>query len=230
MVGKLIVIEGTDGTGKETQTKILIEKMKSSDIPVETMSFPRYELEWGMRVRQYLSGMHKDGIGNDPWPPSTLYAMDRLSATPQLLEWLDNGTNVVLDRYMESNLGYQGAKLEGNERSELIKKLTYFEHNMLGIPRSDLVIYLDLPLQESVKVIKKREEEAKAAGKSYKDIHEQDMWYLGKVRETYLELAFTRKNWKTIDCMKKDGNRLPREDISFMIWQHVSELVNAKFI
>lgn len=229
MSGKLIVIEGIDGTGKETQTKLSIEKLKSINVRVDTMSFPQYDCEWGRKIRAYLDGKHPV-FGDDPWPPSFLYAMDRERVSPILETMLAQGKNVVLDRYMESNLAYQGAKKFGQERTDLIQKLTYFEHDVLGIPRSDVVIYLDLPLEESVKVIKNRVEEAKAKGEKYKDIHEEDIKYQGEVRKTYLELASTRKNWRTIDCMKKDGTRLAKEEVSLLVWDHLLEILNVKFI
>src|SRR3989338_6316676 len=229
MSGKLIVIEGCDGTGKETQTKLSIDKLKSLNIPVGTMSFPQYDSEWVRKIKDYLSDKYKDVFDNDPWPPSFLYAMDRERVSPRLETMLAQGKNVVLDRYMESNLAYQGAKILGQERTDLISKLSYFEHDVLGIPRSDFVIYLDLPLEEIVKSIKKRKEEEKLVGKSTKDIHEEDIKYQGQVRDTYLELAFSRKNWRTINCMKKDGSRLSREEVSTLVWVHMSEVLNVNF-
>lgn len=218
MRGKLIVIEGTDGTGKETQSNNLIYKLGNSGVPILKMSFPRYEEYWGKKIREYLDGKHRS-FGNDPWPPSFLYAMDRSDASPLIIGQLERGVNVLLDRYTESNLGYQGAKLTGEDRTDLIRKMTYLENEVLGIPAADNVIYLDLPVEESVKIIQKRIEDAKAKGKSYKDIHEEDVDYLRRVRETYLELASERKNWIKIDCMKPNGERFTIEEVGNFVWE-----------
>lgn len=218
MAGKLIVIEGTDGTGKETQTNNLVLALGNSNVPAMKMGFPRYEEYWGIKVREYLNGKHKEAFGNDPWPPSFLYAMDRHDISPQIKELLNNGIHVLLDRYTESNLGYQGAKLTGKDRSDLIQKITYFENKVLGIPAADRVVYLDLPVEESVKVIHQRIEDAKAQSKKYKDIHEEDVDYLRRVRDTYLELAAARDNWIVIDCMKSPDVRLTREEVASLVW------------
>lgn len=222
MSGKLIVIEGVDGAGKETQTKLLIDKMWSLGNRAETLSFPIYESKWGKKIKRYLAGEYGDLKSLDPMVPSFLYAMDREEVSYLLSAWLSDGKNVVLDRYMESNLGHQGAKLKGEERSSLIKKLVHFEHEVLGIPRSDLVVYLDLPVSETVKAIQKRNEEAKSAGRPVKDIHQENIDYLAAVRETYLEIAALNEHWKVVDCMKRDGARLTKEQVSFFVWDYVS--------
>lgn len=225
MSGKLIVIEGTDGTGKETQTNNLVSRLGSSSVPVLKIGFPRYDEYWGKKVREYLEGKHQ-AFGNDPWPPSFLYAMDRYVISPQIKDHLSRGIHVLLDRYSESNLGYQGAKLTGKERSDLIQKLTYFENEVLGVPAADYVLYLDLPVEESVKIIHQRIEAAKAEGKKYKDIHEEDVDYLRRVRDTYLELASERNNWVTINCMKSPTERLTREDVAVLVWNQASKWLN----
>lgn len=226
MSGKLIVIEGTDGTGKETQTRTLIDKLRDSNVEVRTMSFPRYKKHWGSLIREdYLSGRNKEVYENDPWLPSNLYALDRRDASQRIRRLLDSGAHIILDRFTESNLAYQGAKLSGNERSGFIKRLTYYESQILGIPSADHVLYLDLPLEETVKIIKERVEEAKARGEDYKDIHEQDIEFRKRVRETYLELAAARDNWIVIDCMKSPDVRLTREEVADLIWANIYPLL-----
>lgn len=227
MSGKLIVIEGTDGTGKETQTKNLIARLGDSNVHVATMSFPRYEEHWGRIIKEdYLSGRNRDIYENDPWLPSNLYALDRECASYKLREWLSDDIHVILDRFTESNLAYQGAKLSGNERTGFIKRLTYYENNILNIPVADYVLYLDLPLEETVKIIKDRIAEAKALGEEYKDIHEEDIDFRRRVRDTYLELASERNNWVTINCMKSPEERLTREDVSALVWNQTSKWLN----
>ena len=217
--GRIITVEGTDGTGKKTQTEILVNKANSEGYPVHTLSFPDYESKWGKKVRQYLKGelgsIRKEDISLVSW----LYALDREEKKLTIEYLLEEGSNIILDRYMESNFAHQGAKLDGEQRKNLIDGLKNLETKILEIPPSDIVIFLDLPVEHSLEAMKKRREF---------DIHESDKNHLNNAYETYKMLAL-QDNWITIPCLNKDGQRYRKEDLSEIIWNAAEPyLVNRK--
>lgn len=219
MRGKLIVIEGSDGSGKKTQTRLLIERAKKEGYKVAILSFPRYDQFWGKLIRHYLDG----GCGSleevDPKDASMLYAYDRLSASKQIREWLESGVNVILDRYMESNWGHQGGKLQGKGKEEMLRWLYDLEIKELKLPKSDFVIYLNLPVMWNQKAMEKE-------GRT-KDLHEKNVPYLVNVEKTYLELANKYDNWIVIDCLK-DDKRLSIQEVLDTIWEEIKPQLYKK--
>lgn len=216
--GRLIVIDGTDGSGKATQTDLLIRRIRAAHISVETMSFPRYEEPGSILVRKYLAG--EFGLVNDVGPKlaSSFYAVDRWAASAQLREWLNDGTTVVLDRFVASNMGHQGAKIEDAEqRAELYRWLHRLEHVEFGIPEPDLNVILHVPAEYTIRLIDERG--------NAKDIHERDPEYLARAEKVYLELALLfPERFRLIECMK-DGALMSRGDIHSLVWQAVSPLL-----
>lgn len=217
--GKIITLEGTDGTGKKTQTEAFVNRAKSEGYPVYTLSFPDYESKWGKKVKQYLRGelgsIRKEDITLVSW----LYALDREEKKATIEYLLGEGSNIILDRYMESNFAHQGAKLQGEQRKDLIEWLRNLETKILEIPPSDIVIFLDLPVEHSLEAMKKRRE---------LDIHESDKDHLNNAYETYKMLA-AQNNWITISCLNQNGCRYRKEDLSEIIWNTAKPyLVNGK--
>lgn len=217
MTGIIITIEGSDGSGKKTQTKNIVELAKSKDYLVETKSFPQYDKFWGKLIKYYLSG----GAGNpeaiDPRDASELYARDRLAAQPEIKQWLDESKNIIFDRYMESNLGHQGGKFKTfKERMEMIGWIYNYEVNQLKIKPSDYVVYLDLPVEWSQKAMEKECRE--------KDIHEKDLEYLLSVQETYRMLCENNENWIKIDCLR-ENERIQEKDLTEIIWNNIESLL-----
>ncbi len=212
MKGKIITIEGGDGTGKKTQTRLLVKRLKKEGYDVETLSFPQYEKPTGKIIRAYLDGEFGSLKEVNAKIASALYASDRLSAQEQIKKWLQEGKIIVLDRYYESNMAHQGAKLPEQERQEFIKWVYDFETS-LGILASDIVILLTLPLDVA-------EEAMKNEGRQ-KDIHEKDVAYSREVHKTYL-LAAKIFNWKIVDCMSVDA-RLSKEQVAEKVWDVVKE-------
>ena len=200
--GKIITIEGADATGKSTQLKLLIEALKSKGYPIETMHFPRYDTPTGRKVRAYLNGEYGGLDEVDPKFASNLYAEDRLAALPTFSKWLRQGEIVVFDRYIESNLGHQGAKFaDAKKRKEMIDWMIDVECRQMGLPPSDLVIYLSLPLDYILNAMA-----ADEGRKSVRDIHEGDRSHLITAKETYDTLS-KGKNWATIDCAPPHGTK-----------------------
>lgn len=219
-IGKIIVIEGSDGSGKKTQTKLLMERLKAAGYKVVTMSFPQYDKPTGQKVRDYLDGKLGSLDKVDPKVACKLYADDRLAAKDQINKWLESGINIVFDRWMESNMAHQAAKFKENEREDIIDWIRNLEINQYKLLKSDLVIYLDLPVEYNQKAMEKE-------GR-IKDIHESNVPYLLKVEDTYRWLASKNENWKIIDCLKDSPSgkiRKSIEEINDEIWNIIKPIL-----
>jgi len=212
--GKLIVFEGSDGTGKTTQAKLLLDYLKNppagGKIPSVYISFPRYQDSlWGQMVRRYLDGEFGKIDEVNPYLASVLYAGDRFSASTQIKNWLKEGKIVVCNRYFGSNLAHQVAKINSqSEKSKFIKWLEKLEYEENKIPKEDLVILLHVPVSISRKLISHRR----------LDIHESDLAYLEKVVNVYESFAKSRKNWVKVDCVKNGKILKPEEIHQKVFW------------
>ena len=200
--GKLIVVEGTEYSGKDTQTRLLVEKLKSNNIQIERSSFPMYDSPTGTIINSYILGrdnesLFKEGFSNIPPKVASLYyAADRLYNIEKNNEMLDNGINVLLDRYVESNMGYQSAKLEKkSEKLEMMNWLEKLEYEMLDMPRPDLVIFLYMPYQYSM--------ELRNRDNNKEDV---DIEYLKNAENTY-SLVAEKYNYNIIHCVNGDSIR-----------------------
>ena len=194
MRGELIVFEGADGSGKATQSKLLLKFLKKKRIPCEYISFPRYKSSlWGEMVRRYLDGEFGKVDEVSPYLASVLYAGDRMSASAQIRKWLGEGKIVICDRYVGSNIAHMMAKLQtSNSKLQFIKWLEEFEYGENKIPKEDLVFFLDVPVEISQKLMDDRK----------LDIHERNVDYLKKVTQEYESLARERKNWVRVECVE----------------------------
>tara|TARA_Y100000310_G_scaffold327497_2_gene393967 strand:+ start:1763 stop:2404 length:642 start_codon:yes stop_codon:yes gene_type:complete len=190
MKGKLIVIEGADASGKQTQSELLIKSLKKEGFRAELISFPRYKTEFGKLVRKYLSGAFGPIKKVSPEFASLLYALDRYDAAASLQKKLEQGNIVVCDRYTASNIAHQAAKFSGAKQYHFIKWVNSVESEL---PIPNITIYLDVPLNVSQILMKKQ-------GRK-RDLHEQNLSYLKKVRLVYLKLA-KKKNWVKINCVQ----------------------------
>ncbi len=217
----IITITGSDGSGKATQTQILVERAVKEGCKVKTLSFPQYEKFWGKAVRLYLQGYFGRLEEVDPHDASMLYALDRLSAKKEIVEWLNEGCNIIFDRYIESNYGHQASKYKGKEREEMIEWLYDLEIRKHGMPESDLVIYLDLPVEWTLKAIEHRDRARNIAG-AKKDLHEDNAEHLLATQETYRQIAAANKDWASIPCLKREAGKEIRhtpEEVSEMVWK-----------
>jgi len=168
MTGTLIVLDGADGAGKATQTKLLVDRLSAEGYQVHTLDFPQYtQNHFGRLLRECLDGKRGDFIGSDARLASTIYAADRFESAPIIREWLESGAVVVLDRYASSNMLHQGAKIHDTEElTNFLTWLDHMEHGVFGIPRPDVIVYLEVPFL----VRKKLKANAIAAGKHGIDI------------------------------------------------------------
>lgn len=231
--GKLILIEGTDSSGKETQTKILYERLQKEKIPVETMSFPRYDTATGRIIGQCYLGKtqaSKDSelwLGDAGWfedadkvPPevaSLYYAADRVAALPEINKIIKSGRNLILNRYVESNMAHQGGKKEGQERKKIINFINKLEYGLLQLPRPDATIFLYMPHEIALEL-------QKARGNTT-DQHEMNKAHLLRAEQTYLELA-QENNWIKIDC-GEDGKPRRIEDIAEEVYNSIKNIFNS---
>jgi dTMP kinase len=203
-MGKLIVIEGTDGSGKSTQFRKLTERLEQEGQEFKTLVFPRYAEPSSALIKMYLGGE----FGNKPsdvnaYAASSFYAVDRYASYKQDWgQWYENGGVIVSDRYTTSNAVHQASKEPKEKQAEFLKWLYEFEYDKLALPRPDLVIYLDVPTSFTEKMMRRREQETN----THADIHEQDMQYLATCRETG-RTAAKYYDWNIIQCVKNDEMR-----------------------
>ncbi|MBQ8298450.1 MAG: thymidylate kinase [Clostridia bacterium] len=220
-MGKIIVIEGTDCSGKTTQYEKLCKRLQDENIAFSTTSFPDYASESSWFVRQYLSGEFGENASDvDAKTASVFYAMDRY-ASYMKEEWgrtYRAGGNIILARYITSNILHQACKLKTEaEKTELIDWLHNFEIDTLGIPKYDEVILLNMPW-ELAKELKAKRGQTSSGGA--KDIHEQDDEYLRSAYETALWVA-KKYGWTIINCADENGNLRTIDDIHEEIYNRI---------
>ncbi|MEK7494451.1 MAG: thymidylate kinase [Patescibacteria group bacterium] len=226
--GKLIVIDGTDGSGKATQTDLLLKRFKKEGLLVKKLDFPRYEDNFfGKFIGECLAGEHGDFVSLDPRIASSLYAFDRFETKPLIEKWLSAGYTVILDRYVSSNQIHQGGKiLDSKARKKFLLWLDTLEFGILGLPRPDAILYLDVPLSVTERLlVSKGQQEKKVylTGKK-KDTVENSQKYLSESRESALGLVKKQNNWIRIQCTKK-GEMLSREEVALLVWENVRKIV-----
>ena len=222
--GKLIVIDGTDGSGKATQTKRLLKRVGDAGREVRTIAFPQYEGSFfGQLVRRYLDGEFGSADDVNPHVASVLFAMDRWHAKEQICEWLAQGCVVVLDRYVSANAGHQGAKIDDpEERAAFLEWVDELEFSVLGLPKPDIVVFLHMPRQAAQELLADR---AHAEG-SKLDIHEADPEHLRRAEEAYVQMAARKDDWRRIECVEND-QVLPPDVIEERIWREVQALLEG---
>lgn len=208
-MGKLIVLEGTDGSGKSTQFKRLTQRLASEGMDFQKLVFPQYQEESSALIRMYLGGEFGDKPEDvNAYAASTFYAVDRYASYKKVWQsYYEGGGLMMADRYTTSNVVHQGSKLPPDERSAFFAWLEEFEFDCLGLPRPDLVIYLDVSTAATETMMRKREESTN----THADIHERDVEYLKTCRETGRQAA-QHYGWKLIQC-ENGGVMRPIEDI-----------------
>ena len=218
-MGKLIVIEGTDGSGKSTQFKKLTERVTAEGIAFQKLVFPQYSEPSSALIRMYLGGE----FGTKPsdvnaYAASAFYAVDRYASFKKSWgEWYEKGGLILSDRYTTSNAVHQTSKEPEEKQGEFLKWLYEFEYDKLGMPKPDLVIYLDVPTAFTEKLMRGREQ---ATG-TQADIHEKDTAYLATCREIGRKAA-QFYGWTVIQCVKDDQMR-SIEDIHEEIYRYVRQ-------
>ena len=216
-MGKLIIIEGTDGSGKSTQFRLLSQKLSENNVSFKHVVFPRYSEESSALIRMYLGGQFGTKPGDvNAYAATTFFAVDRFASyKTEWEDWYLNDGVVLSDRYTTSNAVHQASKLGDGEREAFLDWLYEFEYQKMGLPKPDLVLYLDVPTDFTQKLLRHREQDTNTKA----DIHEQDGEYLAKCRQAG-RAAADYSGWTVISCVK-DGNMRTIEDIHQEIYNHV---------
>lgn len=215
MIGKFIVLDGNDGSGKATQAKLLAEALEKKGVSVERIEFPAYDRNvFGALIGECLAGERGDFVHLDPKIASSLYALDRFESAASIRTALAEGKTVTADRYASSNQIHQGGKIEDeSERHAFMQWLDRVEHEVLGIPRPDMIVYLRVPLEVSLGLLEeKRALKNSALAVGEMDTVEADRTYLARSIETAEWLLASQPNWRVVDCMQEGGLR-SREEI-----------------
>lgn len=222
-MGKLIVIEGTDGSGKSTQFRLMSERLKNDGVAFKHIVFPRYDQDSSALIRMYLGGQ----FGTKPsdvnsYTASAFFAVDRFASYKMDWgQWYEEGGVVLSDRYTTSNAVHQASKEPEGQREAFLHWLYDFEYDKLCLPRPDLTIYLDVPTDFTEKMMRKREQDTNTQA----DIHEQDTQYLAICRQTG-RAAAEYYGWTVIRCVK-DGAMRSIEDIHEEIYSHVMKCLEG---
>lgn len=221
MNGRLIVFEGTDGSGKATQARLLCEHLDREGIAYREIDYPRYGNPFAEPAKRYLEGELGKKPGDvNAYAASVLFSVDRYASYKQ--DWggfYEAGGLVIANRYTTSNAVHQASKLPLGEQKEFLNWLFDLEYNRLGLPRPDRVVYLDMPTEVSEQMLRRRERETGTAA----DIHEQDELYLKKCRAGAREIV-RECGWTVIDCAD-GGMPRPTEEIHREVWEKLRDLL-----
>lgn len=225
--GRLIVIDGTDGSGKATQVALLESTLKKDGHKVKLVDFPEYYKNFfGKFIGHCLSEQYYNFINVHPKIASVLYAADRFESSKEINTYLEKGYIVLANRYVSANQIHQGGKIKSSKkRAEFLKWLDEMEYGVFKIPRPDLVVYLSVPLPLSIKMMKERNKNSKRnyAGNK-KDVHEVDVDFQKNSRASALWLSTYLPNFVKVDCAK-DKDMRTREDIHEEVYKIVKKIV-----
>ena len=218
--GRLIVFEGTDGSGKATQSQLLYERLRREGVDCRKLDFPRYGEKSAALVELYLGGAFGSHPGDvNAYAASTFYSVDRYASYKQ--DWgayYEAGGLLIADRYTTSNAVHQASKLPDDEREPFLDWLFGFEYGLLGLPKPSLVFYLDVPTEVTEQLMRAREQATHTSA----DIHEADEAYLRACRENAQAIA-ARCGWQRVDCAR-DGALRSIADIHEEIYRRVMAL------
>ena len=228
--GKFIVIDGTDGSGKATQTNLLIDRLKKDGYQVEMADFPQYGAKSAGLVEEYLNGEYGSAKEVGPYRASIFYACDRYDASFKIKQWLSQRKIIIANRYVASNMAHQGGKITDPQKRKIyfdwIQKL---EYEIFAIPKPDINIILHVDARIAQKLVDNKGHRDYVNG-SKRDLHEADLQHLRDAEKIYLEIANSYPNFKLIECAQ-NGQIMSREQIHQQLWQEIIKIIkpNVKF-
>ncbi len=226
--GKLIVVDGTDGSGKATQVGLLAKKLKKEGHKIKIVDFPEYYKNFfGAFVGHCLSEQYYKFLNVHPKIASVMYAADRWESSEEMRNWLKKGYFVIANRYVSANQIHQGGKTRDTKRrNDFLKWLDKMEYEVFGIPRPDLTLYLSLPIKIVLELLDKRgsSQMKREYLKRAKDVHEMNEEFLINSRKSALKLVKEIPNFIKIECAEK-GKILSREDIHDMVYKEVRKTI-----
>jgi dTMP kinase len=225
--GAFVVVEGTDGSGKGTQFKLLAERLENEGYDVETFDFPQYEKPSSYFVREYLNGKYGGLSDVGPYTASLFYALDRFEAANRLRQALDDGKVVLANRYVGSSMAHQGTKFtHAEERRGYFIWLDNLEFEMLRIPRPDFSFVLRVPPEIAQRLVDQKEE--RSYTKKKRDLHEADLGHLQKAAEVYDDMCqLFPKDFLRVDCTRGDS-LMDIQSIHEILWQKIEPILPAK--
>ncbi|MEC9038603.1 MAG: dTMP kinase [Pseudomonadota bacterium] len=222
-MSKLIAIEGIDGSGKNTQTELLLSRFSAEGQRAKKISFPCYsDTFFGREVGRYLNGEFGSLAQVHPKLAAMLYAGDRYEKCSYINQLLSDGVFVIADRYVPSNIAHQSVKVSEDVRHDFEKWVEELEYKVYKMPKPDLVLFLDVPPKKSQELIlmkEKRDYTEKA-----RDLHEENEDYLTDVYRRFLDLS-TASDWTRIECSEQ-GRLKSVESIFGDLWEAVNQVVN----
>ncbi len=223
---KFVNIEGLDGSGKSTQIELLTKHFEEQNIPFKYLHFPRTDSPvFGELIAKFLRGEFGDMDEVNPYLIALLYAGDRNDAKSLIREWLDNNYLVLIDRYVFSNIAFQCAKIQSKEEiSKLSNWIKYLEFDYYKIPKPDLSIFLDVPLDfTQTNLQKKRSGQDREYLNGKDDIHEKNLKFQRRVRDIYLHEIKEESFFHCIHCFDENKNIMKPETIKKRILEYINE-------
>ncbi len=224
MKGKLIVIAGTDGSGKGTQSEKLVQRLKDEGQEVELVDFPQYGKPSARMVEDYLNGNLGSADDVSPYQASIFYAVDRFAASKDMKKWLAEGKTIICNRYVSANKGHQAGKLKDKaEVDKFLDWLNDLEYNIFGIPKPDQNILLYMPHEIGQQLVDKKAPRDYIAG-AKRDIHEDDLNHLSNAASAYRYVA-EKEGWKIVECSEDNINPLSIEVIHEKVYELVKKIL-----
>lgn len=229
MRGRFIVIDGIDGSGKATQTKLLLEELRINGYQAEEVDFPQYGTKSAGIIEEYLNGKYGQ---LDPRAASIFYAIDRFDASFKIRAWLNEGRVVVSNRYVTANAGHQGGKIsDAHDRLKFFRWLNDLEYNIFNVPKPDLNIILHVPAKLAQKMVdlKAKHQRAYANHANKKrDLHESDLEHLKNAERVFMEIVQLFPNTKMVECAE-GGRMLSPEEVHNKVWELTRRIALINF-
>jgi len=227
--GTLIVLDGTDGSGKGTQHMLIAKRLQSEGYAVETIDFPQYGSKSAGPIEEYLNGRYGEFEDISPYVASLLYTIDRFAAKKKLLGWLNQGKVVLANRYVSSNMGHQGAHFQTlEERKNFWQWLSTMEYDVFGIPKPDHTFILSVPVEISQALVLEKSQR-EYLGDKKQDIHEKNTAHLQAAQLAYRDIAEVYDNVELIECVS-GGTLLSKQEIHDILYQKIMLFISHKDI
>lgn len=218
--GKIIVIDGGNGTGKTTQFKLLLKRLQDEDFDVITMDFPQYGKKSCGAVEEYLNGKYGTADEVGPYRGSIFFAVDRYDASFEIRKALSEGKIVLCNRYVTANMAHQGGKIaDDTERLKYFEWLKDLEYRIFGIPQADINIFLHVPVEMALQLVDQKGQR-EYIGEKKRDLHEADLKQEQNAEKVYAQLAKMIPNSAMIECAP-DGKLMTPEQVHEKIWEAV---------
>jgi dTMP kinase len=225
MKGKLIVIDGGDGSGKTVQAKLLLNYLKKQGKNVMYADFPRYDKFFGKLINRYLYREFEDSYSISPYFLSLAYGLDRMGLRDEMIRFLKNGGVVISNRYTTSNMAHQSARLHEGERKAFVSWIKEFEYGELKLPEPDLVVYLHVPWKVGLELTDRDVKTRPHTPGDTADIAEADMHHREETEKVFLQLSKTEKNWVKVDCVDLNGKLMKPEEIHITVIKTIEKRI-----